>query len=255
MTYADIATSVTAVGTLGLAGATFWLGWQTRLAVHNSTRVIEQDQELLNATLRQANSAEVAAKAAVDQVSFTSQMFTASTRPFLVPQADATVIIEDFGDVLRVEFNLWNYGTGMAVFGDPLEAPQLKLFWNGSCALTRMPESLIVPPNSGDRIIFEVNKSELGPHVSPSTTVDGALTRAVFETWYFDASLSIRYFLRVTYQTEDGAELVAPAVAQLRQADVEFHGPTIAATGSAVFAETTRADGTVETSGTPPAPV
>src|SRR5665647_73665 len=94
MTGPEIADYCTAGATVALACATVWLGFKTKAVVQANGGEVLQGQQLLKDATRQANSAEVSAKATGEQADITSRMFLENNRPFVTPDPDSEISIQ-----------------------------------------------------------------------------------------------------------------------------------------------------------------
>jgi len=209
-----VANAFTAGGTISLAGATVWLGLQTRDAVRINEREMDQNKDLLVLTRQQADSATQSAR-----------ILSESSRPFVVPQSDGPIWVGILNERWSITFQLWNYGSSMAILEVGDRRPRLIFARDGDHVAHGKTDSVIIPKESGVNLTFIINPKDVARAGGPVTRADGTYIAATLDFWFTDSSKNTHYMVHAEYDAEEVPD--GRFVTQLRLSNIEFGNPTV----------------------------
>jgi hypothetical protein len=209
-----VANAFTAGGTISLAGATVWLGIQTRDAVRINEREMDQNKDLLELTRQQADSATQSTRILAD-----------SSRPFVVPKSDGPIWVGVLNERWSVTFDLWNFGSSMALLEDGERRPKLILAHNGDHAAHGKADSVIIPKESGCKVSFSMDPKEVARAGGPVSRPNGTFIAAALDFWFSDSSKRTHYMVHAEFESDDSPD--ERFVTLLRLTNIEFSDPTV----------------------------
>jgi hypothetical protein len=215
----DIPGYATALGTLVLATATFYLASKTRESVNENKTLITQGESLVTEAQRQSASAEESAKAAKAQAEFTSNLYLAASQPLLHLLREDFISIDRKGAAIELMMTFQNEGTGAALLGPPLEAPQLSVEWTPNWEPQGVLSAILVPVQGVTQVTFTSNATN-----APSPPAAGEVRNASARIWYMDIAKSHRRVIEMKFEvTFKGGPY--SSIGHLRLVDVDYGSP------------------------------
>jgi hypothetical protein len=174
---------------------------------------MDQNQELLQLSRDQANSAALSAR-----------VLSESSRPYVVPQIEGPIWVGLVRNLWTVTFSLWNHGSSIAILEMGTREPKLLLARDGDHVAFGKANSVIVPKETGINLSFSIDPSEVARAGGPVTRKDGSYIAASLDYWYTDSARQAHYSVHAEFDAEDDPD--GRFVTLLRLTNVEFGPPT-----------------------------